>query len=319
MESAGSSIGSWLVPLALAAGLFAWLIFTLVAIVLACIRRTRGWIAAAILSSVLSFAGLSFGAIAGLKAIRDASAGPASTTMVSEDGWISVEVPRRWSTLASLHEDANLKVGDPAAEEYMIVLSEPIAGSDGTTLETFATTARAALLEGLQNGQAGAVQPLTIHGYPALRCRLTGSTSGIAVCYLHTSLQTPDGFHQIVQWTMPAREAAVRPIFEQIAASFRVVGPQPAVVSTPEIRKPHPGTPEERVRALIAEQFGRPADEVQPSTRLKEDLQADDLDLVEIVIAVEEEFGIELTDDEAAGVATVADLTRYAQERAKQP
>lgn len=320
MESAGASITTWLGPLAAAAAFFGLLIFTLVAIVFACLRRTRGWIITATVSTLLSFAGLSAGAIAGWKAIRSAiAARSALTAAVSEDGWISMEIPRRWSELESLHKEAALKVGDPMAEEYMIVLSEPWTAKDGVTLEEFATAARAALLEGLEHAQEGPVQTLTIQSYPALRSRLSGSAAGVEVCYLHTSVQTPDGLHQILQWTLPGRESRAWPLFEQVAASFRVVGPAPAVEPAPTTPKKHPGTLAERVKALVVEQFGQPAEEVQPSTRIKEDLQADDLDLVELVMAVEEEFDFELSDDDATAMTTVGDFIRYAEEHAKQP
>jgi|GEM_PF-2289 len=321
MESAGTSLNTWLGPLAAAASLFGLLIFTLVAIVFACLRRTRGWIITATVSMLVSFAGLSIGAIAGWKALRSVAATQSAlTSVVSEDGWISMEIPRRWSELESLHEEANLKVGDPMAEEYMIVLSEPWTAKDGVTLEKFASTARTALLESLEHGQEGAAQTLTIQGYPALRCRLSGSAAGVEVCYLHTSVQTPDGLHQIVQWTLPGRESRAWPLFEQVAASFRVTGPAPtAVEPRPPTTKKHPGTPAERVQALVAEQFGKPAGEILPSTKIQEELHADELDLVELIMAVEEEFDFELSDDDATAMTTIGDLIRYAEEHTKQP
>jgi acyl carrier protein len=63
----------------------------------------------------------------------------------------------------------------------------------------------------------------------------------------------------------------------------------------------------EKVQEIIANQLGVDADEVTPETDI-DDLGADSLDFVEILMAVEEEFDIEITDDEADKIDTVEDL-----------
>ena len=61
----------------------------------------------------------------------------------------------------------------------------------------------------------------------------------------------------------------------------------------------------ERVRAIIGEQLGHPLDDGDPGCRLVGDLQADSLDLVEVMLCLEEAFYIELIDEEAMTVTTV--------------
>ena len=63
---------------------------------------------------------------------------------------------------------------------------------------------------------------------------------------------------------------------------------------------------EERVRKVLAEQLARDVNEVTLEARFDEDLDADSLDLVEAVLALEEEFAIEIPEEEMEGVKTVS-------------
>lgn len=67
----------------------------------------------------------------------------------------------------------------------------------------------------------------------------------------------------------------------------------------------------EKIAGLLSEQFGVEADSITMDTSF-EDLGADSLYIVELTMAVEEEFGLEnMDEDDLSGVATVADLVRY--------
>ncbi len=67
----------------------------------------------------------------------------------------------------------------------------------------------------------------------------------------------------------------------------------------------------DKIRDIIVENLDVDADEVKLETSLKDDLGADSLDAVEIVMAVEEEFGIEIPDEDAQKIATVKDIVDY--------
>ena len=67
----------------------------------------------------------------------------------------------------------------------------------------------------------------------------------------------------------------------------------------------------ERVKAIIVEQLGVDPEKVTPEARFREDLEADSLDLVELIMAFEEEFGGEISDEEAQKIATVGDAVAY--------
>ncbi len=64
---------------------------------------------------------------------------------------------------------------------------------------------------------------------------------------------------------------------------------------------------EERVRKVLAEQLARDVDEVTMEARFEEDLDADSLDLVEAVLALEEELSVDIPEDEMQGVKTVGE------------
>jgi len=70
-----------------------------------------------------------------------------------------------------------------------------------------------------------------------------------------------------------------------------------------------------RVRAIIAEQLGVKLEEVTDTASFIEDLGADSLDTVELVMALEEEFGIEIPDEDAEKMASVGDAIKYIESK----
>ncbi len=72
-----------------------------------------------------------------------------------------------------------------------------------------------------------------------------------------------------------------------------------------------------RVRNLIAESLGVNPAEVVPSASFIDDLGADSLDIVELVMAIEKDFGIEIPDDDAEKISTVQDAIDYIHNKAK--
>lgn len=71
----------------------------------------------------------------------------------------------------------------------------------------------------------------------------------------------------------------------------------------------------ERVRKVICEQLSVTESEVAEDKRFQEDLNADSLDVVELIMALEEEFGIEIPDDDVANMKTVGDVTSYIEKK----
>ena len=69
----------------------------------------------------------------------------------------------------------------------------------------------------------------------------------------------------------------------------------------------------EKVKAIIVKQLGVGEAEVKPEKSFVDDLGADSLDIVELVMALEEEFGFEIPDEEAENIRTVGDAMSYIQ------
>lgn len=72
---------------------------------------------------------------------------------------------------------------------------------------------------------------------------------------------------------------------------------------------------EEKVKDIIVEQLSVNAEQVTPAARFIEDLGADSLDTVELVMAFEEEFSIEVPDEDAEKLASVGDVIKYIEEK----
>ncbi|MBA2451480.1 MAG: acyl carrier protein [Chloroflexi bacterium] len=75
-------------------------------------------------------------------------------------------------------------------------------------------------------------------------------------------------------------------------------------------------TAEDRLKKIIADQLSVTEDEVVPEASFIEDLNADSLDLVELIMSLEEEFSVKISDEDAEKIRTVQDAMDYLQEHA---
>jgi acyl carrier protein len=74
---------------------------------------------------------------------------------------------------------------------------------------------------------------------------------------------------------------------------------------------------DQRVKDIVVEQLGVKPEQVTPAAKFIEDLGADSLDTVELVMALEEEFGIEVPDEQAEKLQSVGDVIKYVEDNAK--
>lgn len=74
----------------------------------------------------------------------------------------------------------------------------------------------------------------------------------------------------------------------------------------------------EKITEIIVEQLGVKPEEVTPEASFVDDLGADSLDTVELVMALEEEFGVEIPDEDAEKIQSVGDALRYVEEKSKK-
>jgi acyl carrier protein len=70
----------------------------------------------------------------------------------------------------------------------------------------------------------------------------------------------------------------------------------------------------DRLKKIVVEQLGADEDEVKPEASFVDDLNADSLDLVELIMSLEEEFGAEISDEDAENIRTVQDAVDYIEE-----
>ncbi|HEY7909065.1 MAG TPA: acyl carrier protein [Thermomicrobiales bacterium] len=70
----------------------------------------------------------------------------------------------------------------------------------------------------------------------------------------------------------------------------------------------------DRLKGLVTEQLGVDEEEVTPEASFVDDLNADSLDLVELIMSLEEEFGLEISDEDAEKIVTVGDAANYIEE-----
>ena len=75
---------------------------------------------------------------------------------------------------------------------------------------------------------------------------------------------------------------------------------------------------DQRVKDIIVEQLGVKPDQVTPEAKFIEDLGADSLDTVELIMALEEEFGIEVPDEQAEKLQSVGDVIKYIEDTQKK-
>ena len=70
----------------------------------------------------------------------------------------------------------------------------------------------------------------------------------------------------------------------------------------------------EKITAILADQLEADADKMTPATKIADDLGADSLDLVDLLMSIEDEFGVEIPDEEVENLTTIGDVVDYISE-----
>jgi acyl carrier protein len=112
-----------------------------------------------------------------------------------------------------------------------------------------------------------------------------------------------------------------RPHIVSLATSATTAIPTPSVAADP-LAQPNPPKPtgsiEDRVCRIVSEHMGIPLQQIQSQSRFVADLKADSLDLVELIMAFEDEFGAEMSDSDCAGLTTVGKVVAWLQQLTAQ-
>jgi hypothetical protein len=123
-------------------------------------------------------------------------------TIVSSDGVSSVSVVGGWQQATGLHKKAQLQLKNPIRDLYFVVFSEKKENYADVSLEEHAKITREHLLETLQSPTMSAPVKLTINGNPAIQHEIRGFAGNVKIVYLHTDVEGPYYYHEIVAWTL---------------------------------------------------------------------------------------------------------------------
>jgi hypothetical protein len=149
-----------------------------------------------------------------------------SKVVTSTDGVSQISIPASWSVDNQLKKDAELQVSDRVEEMYVIVLSE--SKSDfpaNVTLDNHAELTRGIVVGNLTSPQSTTPVRMTINGNQAVQNEIRGTMNNVNLVYLHTTVETPKYFHQIVAWTLPSRYDKNRPKLLEVIQSFKETSP----------------------------------------------------------------------------------------------
>ena len=153
-------------------------------------------------------------------AVGNASVGK---SIFSPDKSMSISIPKGWVEDRELHDTADLQASNRAEECYIIVLTDSKDDFEDMTLVKHSETTRKSLLSSLTAPEVLGPTKMTIDGKPALQYEIRGSIDNLKVTYLHTTVETPKHFQQILTWTLRSRFDKNKPILQQVATSFREV------------------------------------------------------------------------------------------------
>jgi len=141
-------------------------------------------------------------------------------TMFSMDGSLSLDIPAHLDTM-ELHEDAVLQVGDYYSEIYVIVLNDWKADLEGWNIGKDSYITLGNLLRSISAPIVQGPVMSVIDDLDAIQYVIEGAVDGKKIVYLHTTIETPDVFSQIVAWSLRSRYEENRMEMEEIVRSFQ--------------------------------------------------------------------------------------------------
>jgi len=146
--------------------------------------------------------------------------GPKTKDIISADGKFRITVPAGWDVEKDLNDAADLQASHRDSEMYIVVLSETKEDLHDMTLEGHSKLTREALLKTVQDSSISGPTSVTVDGHPAVQYEIRGAVNHVNVVYLHTTVESPKYFHQILAWTVPSRFALNKTTLEQVTEKF---------------------------------------------------------------------------------------------------
>lgn len=140
----------------------------------------------------------------------------------STDDRLQISVPADW-TAQDLNEAAEIQVGNEEENAFLIVLIELKEDLFGWNLDRHSHVTLGTLLAGVDLPKISGPKPIKVAGFPAVQYEIRGASGGSNIVYLHTTVETPQLFAQVLAWTVPSQEAATRKQLEKAILSLRPV------------------------------------------------------------------------------------------------
>ena len=145
------------------------------------------------------------------------------TVLTSLDGASQITVPEDWNETNELNDVATIQAANFNKEQYVIVIEDSKEDFTDANLDDHSQITSQLIVDGLTAPNLTSPNSITINGYTALQREIQGSFENINVVYLHTSIETPTHFYQIVTWSLKSRFEENRSVFEQVTQSFQEV------------------------------------------------------------------------------------------------
>lgn len=221
---AGQAVGGSVVILLLLGAVIGGGIFFIIATIKAFTRKTPGWIIGSILSGIVALGGLLGAAGVAVNSVAKAAkthreAKAKKDRISSPDGKVGISVPGNWKPIPNLNEAASISAGNEFLEQYAVIIENPKSDFAGD-LKDFDEQVTGMISGNLQDPEVSEAEDRMIGEYPALHRRIFGISDKIRVVYLMSSVETADGFYQILTWTLPSREESAAPILQEVIDSF---------------------------------------------------------------------------------------------------
>jgi len=139
----------------------------------------------------------------------------------SQNGSIQIKLPKGWKEDKELHDEAELQASNRAGEKYVIDLTDNKEDFEKMSLAEHSEITRGSILEVLTSPQVTGPVELTINGSPAIQYEIRGGTENINVVYLHTTVETPSMFYQVLAWTLKSRFEKNKSELQEVTNSFQ--------------------------------------------------------------------------------------------------
>jgi hypothetical protein len=144
-----------------------------------------------------------------------------SVVILSKDGALRIAAPAGWRSESNLNKNAELQACDAPQQVCVAVFEDDKKVTGAVSLDRFSRFVRGQMLKKLANSSESTGVSLQIDGHPALQFEIRGRADRVDFVYLHTSVETPGHFYQVMSWTSAALFPRERAVMSAVATSFQ--------------------------------------------------------------------------------------------------